>query len=263
MIIDTHVHLDRRDYDDDLDDAIARAEAIGVQGFIVPAADPKDLPKARAIALSRPNVFFAAGAHPHHADEFNESAIKSVLDDPKCVAIGECGLDYFRLPKDPEKAEAIKATQNEVFKRHIAIANDRKLPLIVHIRDAAIDALDALQSAETGGVLHCFTGDERLLGLGERGFYFGIGGVLTFANAKELESAVVRTPLEQIVLETDAPYLAPVPHRGRRNESAFLEFVVQKLAEIKALPTETIIRETTRNAVDCFGLKPFLGKITI
>ncbi|MDR3347438.1 MAG: TatD family hydrolase, partial [Helicobacteraceae bacterium] len=133
------------------------------------------------------------------------------------------------------------------------IANDRKLPLIVHIRDAAIDALDALQSAETGGVLHCFTGDERLLGLGERGFYFGIGGVLTFANAKELESAVVRIPLEQIVLETDAPYLAPVPHRGRRNEPSYTMLVAQKLALLLDLPLEKVCEITTANAFRCFN----------
>ncbi|MDR0665393.1 MAG: TatD family hydrolase [Helicobacteraceae bacterium] len=261
MIIDTHIHLDHRDYDDDLIEVIARAREANVGAFIIPGADPSDLGKAEAIARSNEDILFAVGAHPYDIDRFDEAAMSPFLVNPKCVAVGECGLDYFRLPKEPNQAAAIKDRQRAIFRRHIEIANDRKLPLIVHIRDASSDALEALQFAKTGGVLHCFTGDERLLSLADRGFYFGIGGALTFANAQKLRDVTANIPLNRVVLETDAPYLAPAPHRGKRNESAFLEFVVQKLAEIKGLPRETIIRETTRNAFDCFSLKPFLAKI--
>ncbi|MDR1452097.1 MAG: TatD family hydrolase [Helicobacteraceae bacterium] len=262
MIIDTHVHLDHADYNDDLNAVIARARASNVGAFIIPGADPRNLSRAKAIAYAYDNVFFAVGAHPHDIDRFDEAAMSPFLDDPKCVAIGECGLDYFRLPKNPDEAAEIKDGQKTVFKRHIAIANERKLPLIVHVRDAASDSVEALLAAETGGILHCFTGDERLLGLMDRGFYFGIGGALTFANAEKLREAAAKIPIERVALETDAPYLAPAPHRGKRNESGFLPLVAAKLAEIKNAPIDAIIDATTRSAIECFALKPLLARIT-
>ncbi|MDR2639732.1 MAG: TatD family hydrolase [Helicobacteraceae bacterium] len=262
MIIDTHIHLDHRDYDGDLSAVIGRARAAGVGAFVIPGADPRDLGKAQAIAGANDDIFFAAGAHPYDIDFFDEAAMTPFMGDPKCVAIGECGLDYFRLPKEANESEAIKAKQKRIFARHIAIANERKLPLIVHIRDAAIDALDALSASQTGGILHCFTGEERLLSLLDRGFLVGIGGALTFANAQKLREVVAQIPLERIALETDAPYLAPVPHRGKRNESGFLPLVAQTLARIKGATVEQIIAATTQNAIDCFGLKPLFAKIT-
>jgi TatD DNase family protein len=262
MIIDTHVHLDHRNFDGDLRETIDRAAASGVGAFVIPGADPQDLNKARAIAYGRENIFFAVGAHPYDIDRFDEKSFAPFIGDAKCVAIGECGLDYFRLPKEAAQAEANKRKQKAVFSRHIEIANERKLPLIVHIRDAAADALEALKKAKTIGVLHCFTGDETLLELADRGFYFGIGGALTFANAEKLRETTAKIPLDKIVLETDAPYLAPAPHRGKRNESSYLAFVAKKLAEIKNVSVERIVEETTQNAIALFSLKPLLARIT-
>ncbi|GHV04973.1 TatD family hydrolase [Campylobacterota bacterium] len=254
MIIDTHSHHDHSSYHSDLDSIFDRAFAAGVQKFIIPAADPKDIAKAQAIALAQENVFYAVGTHPYHAEEHSDEAILPLIDNPKCVAIGECGLDYFRLPKDTAEAEAIIRLQKTVFKRQIEIANERSLPLIVHIRDASDDALEMLINlSKTGGVLHCFNADEQLLKLIDRGFYYGIGGVLTFANAQKLQEIVTRIPRDRILLETDAPYLTPMPHRGKRNEPAYTAIVAAKLAEILSIPIETICEITTQNAMRCFG----------
>ncbi|MDR2034030.1 MAG: TatD family hydrolase [Helicobacteraceae bacterium] len=260
MIIDTHTHLDRGEYKADLEDTIARAKAANVGAFVIPGADPRDLARAQSIAQRYENIYFAVGAHPYDVDFFDEAAMSAFLEDPKCVAIGECGLDYFRLPKDPVEAAAIKAKQKSVFERQIGIANERDLPLIVHIRDAASDALSLLEATRTIGVLHCFSGERLLTPLAKRGYYFGIGGALTFANAQNLRDCVADLPLENIVLETDAPFLAPTPHRGKRNESAYLPLVAAKLAEIKSESIETVIEKTTQNAIKLFHLPPLPRK---
>ncbi|MDR1910927.1 MAG: TatD family hydrolase [Helicobacteraceae bacterium] len=260
MIIDTHTHLDRGEYKADLEDTIERALAANVGAFVIPGADPRDLKRAQSIAQRYENIYFAVGAHPYDVDFFDETAMSAFLDDPKCVAIGECGLDYFRLPKDPVETAAIKAKQKLVFERQIAIANERDLPLIVHIRDAASDAVCLLEAAKTIGVLHCFGGDPLLPSLAKRGFYFGIGGALTFANAQNLRDCVADLPLENIVLETDAPFLAPTPYRGKRNESAYLPLVAAKLAEVKSESIATVIEKTTRNAIKLFRLPPLPRK---
>ena len=177
------------------------------------------------------------------------------INHPKCIAVGECGLDYFRLPEDEkEKIENIKK-QKEVFIAQIEFAKKVKKPLIVHIRDASNDSRQILvdyNAKEVGGVLHCYNASEHLLPLAEHNFYFGIGGVLTFKNAKKLIEVLPKIPKDKLLIETDAPYLTPHPHRGERNEPYYTVFVAQKMAELLEYSVEDIQNLTTSNAKKLF-----------
>ncbi len=181
--------------------------------------------------------------------------MKEYVKHPKCIAIGECGLDYFRLPDDEEEKLQEKQLQKEVFISQIKFAKKVKKPLIVHVRDASDDSKTILEkygAHEVGGVLHCYNASEHLLSLSEHGFYFGIGGVLTFNNAKKLVEVLPKIPLEKLIIETDAPYLTPHPHRGKRNEPFYTKFVCEKMAEILNLSDEEVQNLTTNNAKKLF-----------
>ena len=258
MIIDTHCHLDDERYKDDLDEVIKRARKHDVKGFVIPGADIKDLPRAKEIAYKYDDVYFAAGIHPYNLEGFDEKILRDYLEDERCIAVGECGLDYFRM--DKENAPTIKEKQKDIFKKQIELSYEYQKPLIVHIRDASQDSLDILKSYgefKQLGILHCYNASEILLELAQNGFYFGIGGVLTFKNAKKLVQIVSKIPLDRIVLETDAPYLTPHPHRGERNEPYYTTFVAQKLSELLNIPYDDICTITTDNAKRVF--KEFLG----
>ncbi|AKF24757.1 hydrolase TatD [Sulfurovum lithotrophicum] len=256
MIIDTHCHLDDMRYNDDLDDVIHRARQNGVEKFIIPGADPQSLERAVQIAEQHDSVYFAVGVHPYDAGHYNRSYLEKFVEHPKCVAIGECGLDYFRLPESEEEITAEKKRQKEVFIDQILLAKEQKKPLIVHIRDASADSLELLQkyAGEEGGVLHCYNADESLLKLADRNFYYGIGGVLTFKNARKLINVYPKIPQEKLLIETDAPYLTPHPHRGERNEPAYCTFVAEKMSELSGMPCEKMETLTTENAVRLFGI---------
>lgn len=197
------------------------------------------------------------GIHPYHIEQYNEEKLIRYINHPKCIAIGECGLDYYRLPEEEdEKVRNIKL-QKEVFISQINLAKKYKKPLIVHIRDASIDSKQILlesKANEVGGVLHCFNADEQLLSLAKENFYFGIGGVLTFKNGKKLKNILPKIPLEKLVLETDAPYLTPEPFRGKRNEPAYTQYVAQKVSELLNIPLNTIEDLTTQNAQKLFNI---------
>ena len=253
MIIDTHCHLDDERYKDDLDEVINRAIEHDVKGFVIPGADIKDLPRAKEIAYKYKNTYFAAGVHPYNLEEFDEDVLRNYLQDKRCIAVGECGLDYFRM--DKENASVIKEKQKEIFEKQIGLSFEYKKPLIVHIRDASQDSLDILKSYgefKQLGVLHCFNASEILLELAQNGFYFGVGGVLTFKNAKKLVEILPKIPLERIVLETDAPYLTPHPHRGDRNEPYYTTFVAKKIAELLQISYNEVCDITTDNAKRVF-----------
>ncbi len=257
MIIDTHIHLDDKRYDDDLSEVISRAKEGGVKRFIIPGADPKTLDKAVSIAESYSDVYFAIGVHPYDMDAFETLDFEKYVHHEKCVAIGECGLDYFRLEGTPEEKELEKQKQKEVFVVQIELAKKYNKPLIVHIRDASNDSKELLlkhNAREVGGVLHCFNADEQLLSLSKEGFYFGIGGVLTFKNARKLVNVLPKIPHEKLLIETDGPYLTPTPHRGERNEPLYTTFVVQKMAEILEIPLKQIKNTTTQNALKLFHI---------
>ncbi|MDD2292043.1 MAG: TatD family hydrolase [Aliarcobacter sp.] len=255
MIIDTHCHLDNKQYYEDIDKVIQNAITHNVKGFLIPGADFDDLPQAVKLAEKYDEVYFAVGIHPYDIDKFDEVIMEKYVNHPKCIAIGECGLDYFRLPEDEiEKQENIKR-QKEVFIAQIEFAKKVKKPLIVHIREASNDSRQILvdcNAKEVGGVLHCYNASEHLLPLAEHNFYFGIGGVLTFKNAKKLVEVLPKIPKDKLLIETDAPYLTPHPHRGERNEPYYTVFVAQKMAELLQINEEEIQKLTTNNAKKLF-----------
>ncbi len=251
MIIDTHTHLDDQRYLQDLDKVIKRANDGGVKGFLIPGADIEDLQRAREISKKYKNIYYAAGVHPYNVDGYDEAILREFLNDEKCIAVGECGLDYFRLPEDKSEKQEQKAQQKEIFTKHIKLAVELQKPLIVHIRDANEDSKQILlqnYKGEAGGVLHCYNASKHLLDLSELGFYFGIGGVLTFKNAKKLVEILPDIPKDKLLIETDSPYLTPDPYRGRRNEPFYTTFVVQKMSKILGMNLQDIENLTTNNA---------------
>ncbi len=257
MIIDTHIHLDDSRYKDDLGDVLNRARDGGVKRFIIPVEDPKTLQRALDIVDSYDDVYFAIGVHPYDMNSIEALDFEKYVKHEKCVAIGECGLDYYRLEGSDEDKAKEKLKQKEVFIAQIELAKKYKKPLIVHIRDASRDAKEILidsNAKEVGGVLHCYNADEELLSLAKDGFYFGIGGVVTFKNAKKLVNVLPKIPLDKLLIETDGPYLTPMPHRGERNEPLYTTFIAQRISEILELKLTNIKEITTQNALKLFAL---------
>jgi len=254
MIVDTHCHLDDDRYNDDIDSVLENAKHKGVEKFIIPGADPKTLERAVALSEQYESVYFAVGVHPYDAENYDKSYLEKYVHHFKCVAIGECGLDYFRLPDGEEAVEKEKAMQKEVFIDQILWAKEMKKPLIVHVRESSADCLELLDTyaGDEGGVLHCYNADESLLKLSKKNFYYGIGGVLTFKNAKKLINVYLKIPEDKLLIETDAPYLTPHPHRGERNEPSYTTFVADKMAELSGLSVEEIAMLSTRNAERLF-----------
>jgi len=254
MIIDTHCHLDDARYTDDLDEVLAQAKRQGVEKFIIPGADSSTLARAVEIAEKYESVYFAVGVHPYDIEGYDKSYLEKYIHHPKCVAVGECGLDYFRLPEGEETIAKEKEAQRKVFIDQILWAKEMKKPLIVHVRESSADCLDLLDehAGEEGGVLHCYNADESLLKLSKKNFYYGIGGVITFKNAKKLVNVYPKIPQDKLLIETDAPYLTPHPHRGKRNEPSYTTLVAEKMAELSGISIEKIIALSTKNASTLF-----------
>ncbi|MGP2656029.1 TatD family hydrolase [Malaciobacter sp. WC5094] len=255
MILDTHCHLDNEKFYEDVHEVIQNALSHGVKGFLIPGADFKDLPQAVKLAEQYDEVYFSVGIHPYDVEQYDEEVLEQYIKHPKCIAVGECGLDYFRLPENEEEKIAYKKKQKEVFISQIQFAKKVNKPLIVHIRDASNDSrqiLEEYQAKEVGGVLHCYNASEHLLPLANHGFYFGIGGVLTFKNAKKLVEVLPKIPRNKLIIETDAPYLTPHPHRGKRNEPYYTVFVADKMAELLDMSRVQIEELTTTNAIRLF-----------
>ena len=256
MIIDTHIHLDSERYDEDFDDVLDRARDGGVKGFIIPGAEPATLKRAQKLSHDHSDIFFSIGVHPYDMQEYDENYLESFADDKKCIAVGECGLDYFRLPEDETEKKVEKENQAKVFRAQIKLAKRLKKPLIVHVRDASDDAKKILleeNAGEVGGVLHCYNADHQLLSLANENFYFGIGGVLTFKNARKLVEVLPKIPLDKLLIETDGPYLTPHPHRGKRNEPLYTTLVVEKISELLDKDRQEIEDLSTINARSLFG----------
>ncbi len=255
MIIDTHCHLDDERYREDISEVIERAKVSGIERFIIPGADPKTLNRAIELAENYDEIYFAVGVHPYDAQNYNRDFLEKFVTHPKCVAIGECGLDYFRLPESKDEIEVEKELQKEIFVDQILLAKEFKLPLIVHIRDSSFDSLKLLEeyAGDEGGVLHCYNADESLLKLSDKNFYYGIGGVLTFKNARKLINVYPKIPKERVIIETDAPYLTPHPYRGKRNEPSYCKLVVAKMAELSGEKESEIEVYTTNNAFELFS----------
>ncbi len=256
MIVDTHCHLDDARYNDDLDEILENAKQQGVEKFIIPGADPKSLDRAVEISQRYDSVYFAVGVHPYDAKNYDRASLEKFVNHPKCVAIGECGLDYYRLPENQKEIEAEKKLQKEVFIDQILWAKELQKPLIIHIRESSADCLELLgkYAGKEGGVLHCYNADESLLKLADRNFYYGIGGVLTFKNARKLINVYPKIPQDKLLIETDAPYLTPHPHRGERNEPSFTTFVADKMSELSSVSRLEMEQITTQNSIKLFGI---------
>ncbi|MFH1019320.1 MAG: TatD family hydrolase [Pseudomonadota bacterium] len=255
VLIDTHCHLDMSAYQADYDAVLARAFAAGVTRIISVGIDLASSRRAIELAGQNEGIHATVGVHPHNVVELSEAdyaELRALCRHPKVVAYGEIGLDYV-------KNYAPVSLQKEHFARQAALAGELQLPLVVHDREAHDDIMEMLEAAgpfPAGGVMHCFSGDAafagRVLGLG---FHISIPGVVTFAKAEMLQEAVREIPLGSLVLETDGPFLAPVPRRGKRNEPQLLVYTAQKVAELKGLSLEEVARQTTANAVRLFGLE--------
>ncbi len=223
----------------------------GVKAFLIPGADLKDLPRAVMLAEKYAEVFFSVGVHPYDINGYDEAIMEKYVSHPKCIAVGECGLDYYRLPDDEQEKEEEITLQKHIFVQQINFAKKYKKPLIVHIRDASNDSKKILienNAKEVGGVLHCYNADEQLLSLANDNFYFGIGGVLTFKNARKLVQVLPKIPKEKLLVETDAPYLTPHPFRGQRNEPFYTKYVVETMASLLESTVESMQNLTTQNA---------------
>ncbi len=255
VLIDTHCHLDMSAYEADFEAVLARALAAGVTKIISVGIDLESSRRAIALAEQHQGIYATVGVHPHNVTELSEEAyseLQGLCRHAKVVAYGEIGLDYV-------KNYAPIALQKEHFARQVALAKELQLPLVVHDREAHDDIMEILEAAgpfPAGGVMHCFSGDaafaRRVLALG---FHISIPGVVTFAKAEMLHEAVREIPLSALVLETDGPFLAPVPKRGKRNEPQLMLFTAQKVAELKGVSLEEVARQTTINAVRLFGLE--------
>ncbi len=255
-IIDSHCHLDRAPLNRELEAVLARAQAAGVRAMITIGTRLETFPRTLAVAEAHENVFATVGVHPHHAGAEREALTTERLlslaaASPKVVGIGEAGLDYFydRSPRD---------VQREVFRRHIAASRESGLPLVIHTRQAEEDTAEILKSEMKKGpfpfVLHCFSSEKWLAELGvELGGYVSFSGILTFGKSQEVRAAAAAVPAERLLVETDAPFLAPVPHRGKPCEPAYVALTLARLAEVRGVETEEMARITTENAFRLFS----------
>lgn len=254
MIFDTHAHYDDDAFDNDRDTLLSSLAENGIEAVVNIGASIRTTKNTLELMKKYPFVYGAVGVHPSESTELNEHLmdwLKHAAGEDKVVAIGEIGLDYYWKEPEPE-------IQKHWFVRQLELAREVNLPVVVHSRDAAKDTLDIIQAeraGELGGVIHCFSYSVEMareyLNLG---FYLGIGGVLTFNNAKKLKEVVSYMPMDRIVLETDCPYLAPVPNRGKRNSSLNLPYVVDAISQIKGVPAEEVIAVTTENAKRMYRL---------
>ncbi len=262
-MIDTHAHLDM--LPPELFEATVRCLEHGdcpegveipLDAVITVGCDEEEIPKALSIANRYEKVWSAIGYHPYEADNVKEEHLeglkKLASENDKVVAIGECGLDYYR-------DYASKENQWRVFEKQLEIAKELNLPVVVHSRDADADTVAILKNGGVErGVIHCFTGTEELLkGALELGFYISFSGIITYKNAKELKELAKKVPLERLLVETDSPYLAPVPKRGKKNMPPYVFFTLKYLSELLNVPLDMLNRITTANAVKLFDINPF------
>jgi TatD DNase family protein len=256
ILIDSHCHLAGPEYLADLDEVITRARGAGVEAAlcILEAEDGAEVARVSAIRSAWPAVRFACGVHPHHAGKVAggaagaAEAAAAALESARGCAVGEIGLDYHY-------DFAPRPLQQEVFRAQVRLAADRALPIIIHTREADADTLRILKEERCDrGVFHCFTGEARMAREAlDLGFHLSFAGILTFPKAAELRDVAQRMPLDRILSETDSPYLAPVPHRGKRNEPAYVVRVVETLAGLHGLTREAMAVQIAANFADLFG----------
>ena len=254
MIFDSHTHLNAEQFNDDIPETIERAKELGVTkmavvGFVTPTIE-----KSLQLSHDYSNIYSIIGWHPTEAGSYTkdiEKKLQEQLTMPKVVALGEIGLDYYWM-EDPKEVQA------EVFRRQIAIAKEMNLPISIHTREALADTYQILKEEDIrdiGGIMHSFSGDfewaKRFLDLG---MHISFSGVVTFKKAQDVQEAATHVPLDRLLVETDAPYLAPVPYRGKRNEPGYTRYTVEKIAELRNLPIEEVALQTWKNAHRLFRI---------
>jgi TatD DNase family protein len=254
MIFETHAHYEDEAFDIDREEMLKELPKQGVDYVVDVSSTIASVDKVLDLAEKYSYIYGAVGIHPNETMDLNEERfawLKEKAKHPKNLAIGEIGLDYYWDTPDRE-------TQKFWFERQIELARESKLPMIIHSRDAANDTFRILKAAKAdkiGAIIHCFGyGVEQAKQYLDMGFYLGIGGVLTFTNARKLKEVVEYAPIEQLVLETDSPYLAPVPHRGKRNSSLNLTYVAAEIARIKKVDYDTVLQITKDNAMRFYRL---------
>jgi TatD DNase family protein len=261
MLIDTHAHLSYPEFADDLSDIIKRAAAAGVAKIVSISTDLESARQTLKIAQQHDGVFAAVGLHPGEVPKValcDMKELRQLVLEPKVVAIGETGLDYYREAKDNA---GLRQQQKDLFWAQLELARERHLPVVIHNRVAETDILEILRAHSSSlpkewrpwGVMHCFGGDEKFaFDCLEIGLLISYTGILTFKNATALREVAKKVPLDSVMLETDAPYLAPVPHRGKRNEPAYVPLIAEVLAQVKGVSVEEVARATTANAERLF-----------
>ncbi|MEA5059502.1 MAG: TatD family deoxyribonuclease [Clostridia bacterium] len=254
-IFDSHAHYCDARFDEDRALVLDAQFAFGVERILEVGCDPADFERVLALAAQYPGIYCALGIHPHEAGKAGEEALSSLAHllqtHEKAVALGEIGLDYHYdfFPR---------SVQCRAFEEQLALARRLDLPVVLHVREAYGDAMDILHGHKQGlkGVMHCFSGSPEIARqCVDMGLYVAFGGSLTFHNARKVVESAAAVPLERLLIETDCPYMAPVPHRGERNESRLLPFVLKRLAEIHGVEEEVLAEATYRNACAAFGLR--------
>ena len=253
MYFDSHAHYDDARFNDDRDELITKMHAESVSYILNSGESMLAIKTGLQLAEKYPFIYTAVGIHPHNVKTMTDAdlaVLKLYAKKDKVVAIGEIGLDYYydNSPRD---------LQRQWFKKQLQLAKEVDLPVIIHSRDAAQECFDIIkESGVTKGVIHCYSGSAQMaLDYISMGYYIGIGGVVTYSNAKKTVEVVEAVPIERIVIETDCPYLSPVPNRGKRNDSLNLKFVVDKIAEIKSMSHDDVARITTANAKELYSIQ--------
>lgn len=257
MLVDSHCHLDFPEFAPELDAIVARARAAGIGRMVTISTRVRKLPQVLAVAEKYPDIFCSVGTHPHNAHEeldIDTAQLIALSNHPKIVAIGEAGLDYH-YDKSPRDAQA------QSFRQHIAAARQTGLPLVIHAREADSDMARILvEETEKGAfpaVLHCYTGGRDLAFEAiELGLYIGFTGIMTFKNGQDLRDLAADLPAHRILVETDAPFLAPLPYRGKRNEPSYVVETAKVLAQVRGVDAEEIARQTTENFYRLFSKVP-------
>ena len=254
MIFDSHAHYDDAQFDDDRMDVLSHLKDAGVAKVVNISNGWDDLLKTLELIKQVPFLYGTVGIHPCKVSELNDERMEQMRDfcsGDKIVAVGEIGLDYYWM-SDP------KEVQKEWFIRQLRLAKEVNLPVVIHSRDASQDTFDIMKAEHagtTGGVIHCYSGSvEMAREYVKMGYFLGIGGVVTFKNSKTLKKVAAEIPLEHIVIETDCPYLAPTPYRGKRNSSAYLPMVVEEIARLRGISPEEVERVTYENALRLYSI---------
>ena len=257
MIFESHAHYDDSKFDDDREELLSTMQENGIEKIINIGCSIESCKSTLELTKQYPFVYGAMGIHPSDIGDLNEDTflwLREQVKKEKVVAVGEIGLDYYW-----DKEEEVQKNQRIWFRRQLELAKESNLPVIIHSRDAAADTMEIMKEAYVQGikgVIHCFSySKEQAQEYVKMGYYIGVGGVVTFKNGKKLKSVVEAIPLTSIVLETDCPYLAPEPNRGKRNESAYIQYVAEEIARLKGISVEEVLTQTEINAKQVYQLR--------